>query len=194
MAEDRTTPEVRGPSTDAADDAPEPSPGEARTAGLSREDVFSWLSGPGPRPTGSDPGTPAPHRGARLGYPEAGPGSIATFGRRLGALTIDWLSCYVLGWAIVARLHDGAASIDQVRVWNTGLFVLEVWLLTWLGGASFGQRLTALRVQRVDGGRVGVLRVLLRTLLILAVIPAVIWDRDGRGLHDKAAGSVVVRR
>jgi uncharacterized RDD family membrane protein YckC len=25
------------------------------------------------------------------------------------------------------------------------------------------------------------------------VIPATIWDRDGRGLHDKAAGTVVVR-
>jgi uncharacterized RDD family membrane protein YckC len=192
MTEDRSTPEVGGANTGAADDETEPAAGEARTTRLSREDVFSWLSGPGGRASYAD--DTRPHRGARLGYPEDGPGSIASFARRLWALTIDWLSCYVLGWAIVARMHDGAASIDQVRVWNTGLFVLEVWLLTWLGGASFGQRLTAMRVQRVDGGRLGPLRVLLRTVLILLVIPAVIWDRDGRGLHDKAAGSVVVRR
>ncbi len=190
MAEERSTPDVGGSRPDTGDDDTAPAAGEARTARLSREEVFSWLSGPG-RPA-SD--TQPPHRGARLGYPEDGPGAIASFGRRLGALSIDWLSCYVLGWAVVARLHGGAASIDQVRVWNTALFVLEVWLLTWLGGASFGQRLTAMRVQRVDGGRLGPLRVLLRTVLILLVIPAVIWDRDGRGLHDKAAGSVVVRR
>jgi hypothetical protein len=29
-------------------------------------------------------------------------------------------------------------------------------------------------------------------LLLLLLIPALIWDRDGRGLHDKAADSVVV--
>jgi len=33
----------------------------------------------------------------------------------------------------------------------------------------------------------------LRTLLICLVIPAVIWDRDGRGLQDRAAGTVVVK-
>ncbi|MDQ1739361.1 MAG: hypothetical protein QOE53_1013, partial [Pseudonocardiales bacterium] len=36
-------------------------------------------------------------------------------------------------------------------------------------------------------------RVLLRTVLLVLVIPAVVWDRDGRGLHDRLAGSAVVR-
>jgi len=35
---------------------------------------------------------------------------------------------------------------------------------------------------------------LVRTLLLGLVIPAVVTDDDGRGLHDRAAGTVVVRR
>jgi uncharacterized RDD family membrane protein YckC len=34
----------------------------------------------------------------------------------------------------------------------------------------------------------------IRAQLICLVIPAVIYDRDRRGLHDKAADTVVVRR
>jgi uncharacterized RDD family membrane protein YckC len=29
--------------------------------------------------------------------------------------------------------------------------------------------------------------------LLLLLVPAVIWDRDGRGLHDKLAGTLLVR-
>jgi uncharacterized RDD family membrane protein YckC len=46
---------------------------------------------------------------------------------------------------------------------------------------------------RVDGGRLSLPRIVLRTLLLCLVIPAVIWDSHGRGLHDRAAGSIVVR-
>jgi hypothetical protein len=38
-----------------------------------------------------------------------------------------------------------------------------------------------------------VVAIALRTVLLLLVIPAVIWDRDGRGLHDKAVHAVQVR-
>jgi hypothetical protein len=31
------------------------------------------------------------------------------------------------------------------------------------------------------------------TALLCIVIPAVIWDADHRGLHDKIAGTVLVR-
>jgi hypothetical protein len=36
-------------------------------------------------------------------------------------------------------------------------------------------------------------RVVLRTLLICLVIPALVLDSDGRGLHDRAVDSVVLR-
>ena len=119
-------------------------------------------------------------------------GSVASFGRRLVALVIDWLACYLVAWAVVSRVQGGAASASDVRLWNSLLFLVEVWVLTSLGGASFGQRLCGLRVQRVGGSRLAPARCLLRTVLIMLVIPPLIWDRDGRGLHDKAVDSVVV--
>jgi uncharacterized RDD family membrane protein YckC len=73
------------------------------------------------------------------------------------------------------------------------VFAVEVALLTWLGGGSFGQRLRRLRVASVDGSRLGLVQTLVRTLLLCLFIPAVIWDRDGRGLHDRAARTVVIR-
>jgi len=41
---------------------------------------------------------------------------------------------------------------------------------------------------------VNLLVALLRTLLICLVVPPVIYNRDRRGLHDLAAGTVTVRR
>ena len=73
------------------------------------------------------------------------------------------------------------------------VFVVEITVLTWLTGASFGQRLVRLRVVSIDGGRVPLWRVLVRTLLICLVIPAVVYDDDGRGVHDRLAHTRVVR-
>ena len=39
----------------------------------------------------------------------------------------------------------------------------------------------------------GVGAAIVRTLLLCLVVPAVVWDADGRGLHDSAAGTVIVR-
>jgi len=33
----------------------------------------------------------------------------------------------------------------------------------------------------------------MRTLLLAIVIPAVVTDRDGRGLHDRAVNTVLIR-
>ena len=65
-------------------------------------------------------------------------------------------------------------------------------MLTGLAGGSAGQIARGLRVVRLDGRPLGLPRAALRTLLLLLLVPALIWDRDGRGLHDKAADSVVV--
>jgi hypothetical protein len=43
-----------------------------------------------------------------------------------------------------------------------------------------------------DGGAIGIPRALLRGLLLALVIPAMISDGDGRGVHDRLAGSVMV--
>jgi uncharacterized RDD family membrane protein YckC len=56
-------------------------------------------------------------------------------------------------------------------------------------------RLIGIRVTRASapGAVPGFLGAAIRTALLVLVLPAVLMDRDGRGLHDKAAGTIVVR-
>ncbi len=56
-----------------------------------------------------------------------------------------------------------------------------------------GKLLTRIRVVRLDGSMVGPRWGLVRTLLLLTVVPPLIVDRDLRGMHDRAANTVVVR-
>ena len=145
----------------------------------SRRDVATWLEGPGGRAR-ARPGASTP--GQRLGLPEHGPGSVAGFGRRIVAYLIDSLACALIAYGL---LRDQQLTL--------AVFAAEVLVLTWLAGGSAGQLAYGLRVVRLDGRPIGLPRAALRTLLLCLLIPALIWDRDGRGLHDKAAGTVVVR-
>jgi uncharacterized RDD family membrane protein YckC len=120
--------------------------------------------------------------GERLGLPREGSGSIARLGRRVGALFIDYGAAYLIsgfwGWDAVAILVIFA--------------IIQIAFLPTLQGSP-GHRILGLRLVRVDGAWVGLWRPVLRTLLLVVVIPAVIWDPDQRGLHDKAAGTVLLR-
>lgn len=134
---------------------------------------------------------PAGYPGQRLGLPRQGRGSIGSFGRRLSALAIDWFgSVAVVGLLARGHLTYGTASFSAAVL---GVFGLEVAVLTWLAGASFGQRIVGLQVVSLNGGRVGLPRAVLRTVLLCLAAPPLIWDRDGRGLHDRAALTAVVR-
>jgi uncharacterized RDD family membrane protein YckC len=53
--------------------------------------------------------------------------------------------------------------------------------------------LTGLRVVRLNGQRLDAARALLRAVLIALVIPPLVFQPDGRGLHDLAVGSLVIR-
>ena len=133
--------------------------------------------------------------GKKFGLPEAGPSSVAPMGRRLLALIVDWVLCYVIASGIVR--HNVFVVSDthyQQAQWVALLlFVFEVYLLTAISGLTVGKRLLGLRTIRTDGGRPGFTWAALRTLLLLCVIPACITDRDLRGLHDRAADTIVVR-
>jgi uncharacterized RDD family membrane protein YckC len=72
-------------------------------------------------------------------------------------------------------------------------FAAEAWLLTALTGFTLGKRLLRIRVARIDGRPVGLLSGLIRTVLLLLVVPPLVLDRDLRGLHDKAAKTIVLR-
>jgi uncharacterized RDD family membrane protein YckC len=62
-----------------------------------------------------------------------------------------------------------------------------------LTGQTLGMRLLGIRLLDLGGGRPAVPRAAARFVLLCLLIPALISDRDGRGLHDKVARSVVVR-
>jgi uncharacterized RDD family membrane protein YckC len=129
--------------------------------------------------------------GARLGLPEDGSGSVASWGRRLLALIVDWFAS--LGVAGVILGDD---------VWGRGweawapmvVFLLEAAVLTALVGGSFGQLVLRLAVVRLDNKPVNVLQAAGRTALICLVVPPLVFNRDNRGLHDMAFGTVTLRR
>jgi uncharacterized RDD family membrane protein YckC len=120
--------------------------------------------------------------GQQFGLPESGSGSVAGVGRRLGALMIDWVLCTLIALAVFRNQYLTLA-----------VFAAEVYLLTALTGFTVGKRLVGVRVVRLDGRPVGLLWALVRTLLFLAVVPPLVFDSDQRGLHDRAANTIVIR-
>ncbi len=151
-----------------------------------RQAIGSWISGP--RAAAEDMGVEFGYRGQGLGLPEEGPGSIARPGRRFAALFIDWALCMLVAYGL---LSDGRANATS----NWALAVFAVLSVLTVGTVGFtpGKRILGLRVVAEDGGRLSLPRVVLRTVALVVVIPAVIWDRDGRGLHDRLARAVQVR-
>ena len=140
------------------------------------------------------PPTPAAasYAGQRLGLPETGRGSVASWGRRILALCVDWFASILVAGAIVGQ---GVLSSHGWEAWMPLLvFLVEGSLLTPLVGGSFGQLLLRVAVVRLDRRPVSLLVAALRTLLICLVVPPVIYNRDRRGLHDLVAGTVTVRR
>jgi uncharacterized RDD family membrane protein YckC len=151
-----------------------------------RDAIGSWLSGP--RAAVEQMGGELGYRGERLGLPEEGPGSVAPVGRRVIAIFIDWILCVLIAYGLIAH-----RDYNSSNTWALAVFGVVSLLTVSLVGSTPGKRLMRLRVVRLDGGRLSPLAVLIRTVLLLIVIPAVVWDRDTRGLHDKAANAVQIR-
>ena len=126
--------------------------------------------------------------GERLGLPEHGPRSIGRFGRRLVGILIDWGIAYLLSWAFFRVDEIGTDPFITL-----GIFAALQYVFLIVVNGSLGHLIVRLRVVPIAGGYLGLWRPLVRTLLLCLAIPALIWDRDQRGLHDKAAGTVLVR-
>ncbi len=142
----------------------------------SREDIGSWLEGGG---SGSE------FAGSRLGMPRTGSGSMATLGRRVPALIVDWLAAMAVSYLF----------FDSNEWATLGIFAAENLILVATVGFTIGHRIFGLRVRPLTQKRpiVGFPAAAVRTALLCVVIPAVVWDGDGRGLHDRTAGTVITR-
>ena len=140
--------------------------------------------------------------GERLGLPETGPRSVGRVGRRIIGIGIDWVVAYVISLAFFRTAVDpeladaigGAAVLFSTDGFITlAVFAVLQYLFLIVANGSLGHLIVRLRVVPVTGGYLGFWRPLVRTLLLCLAIPALIWDRDQRGLHDKGAGTVLVR-
>jgi hypothetical protein len=126
--------------------------------------------------------------GEHLGLPAAGPRSIARAGRRLAGIAIDWLIASGLSLAFFATGPWQTDPLVTLAIFAV-LQVVPMWLLN----GSIGHLLVGLRVVPLVPGRLAFWRPVVRTVLLCLFVPALIADADQRGLHDRAAGSLLVR-
>ena len=125
--------------------------------------------------------------GKRLGLPETGPRSVGRIGRRIGAIFVDWGIAYLISSAFFGP--------DPFALKALAIFAVEQVLFLLVVNGSIGHLIFGLRLVPLVPGYLGVWRPFVRTaLLVLGGIPALIFDKDQRGLHDKVAGTVLVRR
>jgi len=125
-------------------------------------------------------------RGASLGLPPAGPGSLAAFGTRVIAFVVD---------ATASALAAGLFTAPRLPGnWSLLVFGVMTVLTLIAFGQTPGMRLLGLRLATPrQGQRLAVWRSVVRTALLLLLVPALLVDADGRGLHDRLTDTAVVR-
>jgi uncharacterized RDD family membrane protein YckC len=125
-------------------------------------------------------------RGASLGLPADGPGSLASFGARVGAFCVD-----AIGSALVAGLFTAPRLPGN---WSLAVFAAVTVVSLVAFGQTPGMRLLGLRLAHPrQEGRLAPWRAVVRTALLLLLVPALLVDADGRGLHDRLTDTAVVR-
>ncbi|WP_313549606.1 RDD family protein [Corynebacterium sp.] len=150
----------------------------------------TWLDGPD-IPGENDFGEVGRYPGENLGLPESGPGALASVSRRAGGVLIDWLLCLLIASVLTRFTHILGGT-------STATFILWV-LLGIISGIVFartpGMAILGMGVARLDvpGATVGIWRGIVRTLLTACLFPAAMVDADGRGIHDRATGTAVIR-
>ena len=110
-------------------------------------------------------------------------GDLASQGRRAVGCLIDGVFSALIALPFV----HGAPGL-----WSSLPFgLMNVVLVTTLG-QTLGMRVAHTRIVPVGPGSPWPLRVLVRTVLLLLVIPAAIGGAGGRPLHDRIAGTAIV--
>lgn len=129
--------------------------------------------------------------------PSTGP-AVAGFGRRVVAFVVDAALSVLI--AVLSGHHPSAVvnghrqpSLAYNVIVYVSFLLIELVFVS-LAGQTPGMRAAGIAVVRFrDGGRAAVQWVLVRTLLLAAVLPALIVDGSGRALHDRASGTTMLR-
>jgi uncharacterized RDD family membrane protein YckC len=109
------------------------------------------------------------------------------------------LCLLISAWIFPSPQYADSSGIERVLLAGQplatlGIWAAQHWLLVALLGMTYGHRMFGLRVIRDDGAQYpGFAKAAIRTVLLALVIPAVVWDSEGRGLHDRAAGTRLVK-
>jgi uncharacterized RDD family membrane protein YckC len=99
------------------------------------------------------------------------------------AIVIDWLPC-----SVAAQLLTKNPAFSALV-----LFAAITVVSVGIAGRTVGHAVAGLRVALLDGRRAGFAAAVIRTVLLCLLIPPVVYNTDGRGLHDRAAGTIVLR-
>lgn len=134
----------------------------------------------------------------------------APFALRCGALLIDYIVLVLIMTfsTMVARLIGGGARMAGGTAERVGIFLtlvvafIDLVVLAGLTGRTIGKWTTGLRIERMSGGRPGILRAFVRHIIgyPLSLLPfglgflIAMVNSSGRSLHDLIAGTIVVRR
>ena len=106
-------------------------------------------------------------------------------GKRILALIFDWVAAILVVQVIPNGPDYGTQSNSLLTLL---VFAIEVTLFTWMMGSSFGQRIVGLRVRDlIKDSNPTLVQSLIRNLLIVLLIPPLLADAAGRGLHDRIA-------
>jgi uncharacterized RDD family membrane protein YckC len=131
---------------------------------------------------------------------------LAAWGQRLGAFVIDMIFVFVVTYCAAVlfslrhRFAGAVLSLVMAAAYYAVLNGSEM-------GQTFGKRALGIQVRdAASGGPIGVERAALRYVVVglFQIIPFFVlftlldglwplWDRARQALHDKIAGSVVVR-
>jgi uncharacterized RDD family membrane protein YckC len=125
------------------------------------------------------------------------PGEYAGFWLRSGATIFDILIILALFFLLLLVPFLQSFSVALFII----IFVLYFWLFTSLSGQTPGKMIAGIRVVNKNGTKPGPVYIALRE--VLGKIASVIlisagffwigWDDNKQGLHDKIAGTYVIR-
>jgi uncharacterized RDD family membrane protein YckC len=149
-------------------------------------------------------------------FPPTGPNSLASIRRRALARFLDsaivfvaWLGILRIGWTALGEpdMEESRKAAAFFAVWFVLSVAYETAFVCWRG-QTLGKLVTGTRVARQVDGRYplwwhAAIRVVLPDVILIVAFPVSIvlvsviygiaaWDPMRRGLHDKAAGTVVV--
>ncbi len=137
---------------------------------------------------------PQAYRGEQLGLPQEGPGSLAPTGPRLFAFVVDAVASSLVAALFVSGQRSGSFAHRLPGSWSLLPLAVDYVLGMLIAGRTLGMYLAGLRIVRVEHRvAVGPARALGRTALLFLLVPALVFDRDGRGMHDRLTDTAVVR-